>query len=135
MTLTRMNRRNFLHVSGAAVGVSALGCGHASKPTIARESAPSAPPDVATSLRVFKMPAVTIQGSVSGRSFAHVAGVRASGRADQVSATTIFSAASLTKPVFAMAARRLVRSGKLDWHRPLQDYLSVTAWRVRSHGR
>lgn len=82
-------------------------------------------------------------GTASGRPFLHVAGVRASGRPDPVVATTVFSAASLTKPVFTMAVRQLVRGGQLDWRRPLQDYLpldltgaaaKITAEHVLSHG-
>ena len=55
----------------------------------------------------------------------------------------MFSAASLTKPVFAMEVRRLVREGRLEWRKPLQDYLplglsgeaaAVTAEHVLTHG-
>lgn len=82
-------------------------------------------------------------GAVAAKPFLHVAGVREAGKPDPVTADTIFSAASLTKPVFTMAVRRLAREGKLEWRKPLQDYMplgltgpaaTITAEHVLSHG-
>jgi len=133
-----MRRRTFLHAAAAAVGASA--CAHPSPPL----AAPADPGrDLASWLPVLKTPGLAAQGTVAGRPLLHLAGVRASGRADPILPTTVFSAASLTKPVFTMAVRQLVRGGKLDWKRPLQDYLplgltgpaaKITAEHVLSHG-
>lgn len=90
-----------------------------------------------------RTPGLAAQGIVAGRPFLHVAGVREAGKPEEILPTTWFSAASLTKPVFAMAVRQLVRNGQLDWHRPLQDYAplgltgvaaTITAEHVLSHG-
>ncbi|HSS00233.1 MAG TPA: serine hydrolase domain-containing protein [Kofleriaceae bacterium] len=115
-----MRRRTFLHATAAAVGASA--CGHSSPPLAAPAAAG---PDLASWLPVLKTPGLAAKGSLSGRSLVHVAGVRAAGRGDPITPTTVFSAASLTKPVFTMVVRQLARSGRLDWRRPLQDYLSL----------
>jgi len=41
-----------------------------------------------------------------------------------VSHRTFFPAASLSKPVFAWAVQDLAKQGKIDWNRPLQDYVA-----------
>jgi CubicO group peptidase (beta-lactamase class C family) len=133
-----MRRRTFLHTAAAAVGASA--CGHASPPVATPADAGR---DLASSLPVLRTPGLAAKGTLFGRPLLHLAGVRASGRADPIVPTTVFSAASLTKPVFAMAVRQLVRGGRLEWRRPLQDYLplgltgpaaKITAEHVLSHG-
>ena len=50
-------------------------------------------------------------------------GVRDRGTGAPVEATTLFEAASITKPVFAFAALRLAERGVLDLDRPLHEYL------------
>lgn len=72
-----------------------------------------------------RTPGLAAQGVIGGKPFRHLAGVREAGRPDAVAAETVFPAASLTKPVFAMAVRRLVREGALEWRKPLQDYLAL----------
>lgn len=90
-----------------------------------------------------RTPGLAAQGMVAGRPFLQVAGVRETGKPEAIRPSTVFSAASLTKPVFAMAVRQLVRAGKLDWRKPLQEYLplgltgtaaTITAEHVLSHG-
>ncbi|HUR79227.1 MAG TPA: serine hydrolase domain-containing protein [Thermoanaerobaculia bacterium] len=133
-----MNRRSFLHASAAAVGASALSCAH-----VAPVPDAETPLDLATLLEVLRTPGLAAQGTIQGRPFLHVAGVREVGKPDPVLPTTMFSAASLTKPVFTMAVRELVRSGRLEWHKPLQDYAplgltgdaaTITTGHVLSHG-
>lgn len=94
-------------------------------------------------LEVTKVPGIAAKGRVNGEPFLHLAGLREVEKPDPIAAATLFSAASLTKPVFAMEVRRLAREGKLDWHKPLQDYLpldltgdaaSITAEHVLTHG-
>ena len=72
-------------------------------------------------------------GSVPGGSIAVVVdgklafqagvGVERSGELTPVSSTTLFRAASLSKPVLAVAALRLVETGALDLSRPITTYL------------
>src|SRR5687768_4230243 len=102
-----------------------------------------APLDLAALLEVTKTPGLAAQGVIGGKPFLHVGGVREVGRPEPVTADTVFSAASLTKPVFAMEVRRLVREGKLAWRKPLQEYVAlgltgdaalITAEHVLSHG-
>src|SRR5689334_15258678 len=132
-----MRRRTFLHTAAAAVGASA--CAHTSPPRTARTDAAR---DLARWLPALRTPGLAAAGTVAGRPLLHLAGVRATGRPDPITPTTVFSAASLTKPVFAMSVRQLVRTGRLDWRRPLQDYLplgltgtaaKITASHVLSH--
>jgi CubicO group peptidase (beta-lactamase class C family) len=133
--MPRMNRRTFLLSSATAI---------ATAPVLAHDTkAVDTPIDLDTLLEVTKTPGLAAKGTVNGKSFLQLAGVRAAGNPDPILADTLFSAASLTKPVFAMEVRRLVREGKLDWHRPLQDYLpfgltgdaaSINAEHVLTHG-
>ena len=73
-------------------------------------------------------------------------GVKNSKTSEQVTDSTIFEAASLSKPVFAYAVLKLVEAGKMDLDTPLNKYMSgnydvgddvrlgqITARRVLSH--
>lgn len=72
-------------------------------------------------------------------------GVRTAGKPDEVRGDTIFEAASMSKPLAAYAALKLVEQGKLDLDRPLCEYLDepylkdellhlkITARMVMSH--
>ena len=71
-----------------------------------------------------KVPGVSIVG-IEGR---HIAwerqyGVRAADQPEEVRSDTIFEAASMSKPLAAYAALKLVEQGRLDLDRPLRDYL------------
>lgn len=50
-------------------------------------------------------------------------GTREVGKAQPVTADTVFEAASMTKPLLAYAALKLVEQGQLDLDRPLASYL------------
>ncbi|MFP8880743.1 MAG: serine hydrolase domain-containing protein [Myxococcota bacterium] len=52
-------------------------------------------------------------------------GVRVADTAERVGERTIFEAGSMSKPLFAFAALRLVDAGKLDLDRPLDSYLAA----------
>jgi len=112
-----MKRRMFVGLmAGAAV------CATSKFTTETR--AESKPPDVARMLDVTRVPGVAVAGIKEAGPYQLFAGVgRAGGPA--VTASTIFPAASLTKPVFAWAVYNLAKQGKLDWNRPLQDYLDL----------
>ena len=125
-----VSRRSFLKTPGLlAVGAT-------------RADARVVPADIAALLEVTKTPGLAAAGAIGGKPFLHVAGVREVGRPERVAADTVFSAASLTKPVFAMEVRRLVREGRLEWGKPLQSYVplgltgdaaSITAEHVLTH--
>ena len=130
-----MNRRRFLASSTlAAAGLSS--------PAIAAPRKPSPALDLDLCREVTKVPAIVVAGVVDGAPLALASGVKHALRTDPVTIDTLFPAASLTKPVFALAVRRLVRAGKLSWDKPLQDVLDlgltgdaarITAAHVLSH--
>jgi CubicO group peptidase (beta-lactamase class C family) len=110
-----MKRRTFLAASTlAAIGATA-------KVDFAQTRTPQ--PDVAGMLEVTKVPGIAVAGVLHGKTFQQFAGLRQSGA--PINADTYFPAASLSKPVFAWAVRDLVKQGKLDLHKPLQDYLDL----------
>jgi CubicO group peptidase (beta-lactamase class C family) len=116
-----MNRRTFF------LSAAALAATPAFPQRIDREI------DLDTLLDVTSTPGLASAGAVKGKGFERIAGV---------SRDAAFSAASLSKPVFTMTVRDLVRQGKLDWNKPLQDYAplgltgdaaSITAEHVVTH--
>lgn len=127
------------------MGVAALGTapGALAQSKSKASLAASSPIDFDMLLEVTKTPGLAAKGMIAGKQYEHVAGVREAGKSAKITSETVFSAASLSKPVFAMAARKLVREGKLDWHKPLQEYTplgltgdaaTVTAEHVLTHG-
>jgi CubicO group peptidase (beta-lactamase class C family) len=59
-------------------------------------------------------------------------GVRTGGQSDPVDADTLFQAGSISKPIFALGAMRLVEQGRLALDDDIQQYL--TSWRLPSNG-
>jgi len=59
-------------------------------------------------------------------------GVREQGKRDPVTETTLFQAASISKPIFALAVMRLVEDGKLDLDEDVNHYLA--SWKVPANG-
>lgn len=93
-------------------------------------------------LAVTQVPAIAVAGIIDGKPFQRFAGVKSAANSVPIKADTWFSAASLSKPVFAWAVRDLVKQGKLEWSKPLQDYTDlgltgdakrITAENVLSH--
>jgi CubicO group peptidase (beta-lactamase class C family) len=60
-------------------------------------------------------------------------GTRTNGQADPVKVDTLFQAGSISKPVFAIGAMRLVEQGRIALDDDIQQYL--TPWRIPSNGR
>ena len=58
-------------------------------------------------------------------------GTQRRGEENAVSADTLFQAASISKPVFALAVMRLAKSRKIDLDADVNDYL--VSWRVPEH--
>lgn len=103
-----------------------------------------------------KIPALMKEGAIPGLSIAvirngdlawsHGFGVKNAKTNEPVTDTTMFEAASLSKPVFAYAVLKLVDAGKFDLDKPLNQYLpgnydvgddprlgQITARRVLTH--
>ncbi|MCC6770906.1 MAG: serine hydrolase [Gemmatimonadaceae bacterium] len=77
----------------------------------------------------YKVPGVSIAVADSGRIvWARSFGVKEAGTTDSVTPTTIFQAASISKPVAATGMMRLVQEGKLSLDAPVNDYL--TSWKL-----
>ncbi|MEJ2216170.1 MAG: serine hydrolase [Gemmatimonadota bacterium] len=77
----------------------------------------------------YHVPGISIAVADSGRIvWARGFGVKEAGETDSVTATTLFQAASISKPVAATAMLRMVAAGKLDLDRPVNDYLK--SWKV-----
>ena len=128
-----MNRRCFLTSSTLALSAPLL----AAPP---KKTSPAVDLDLCR--EVTKVPGIVVAGVVDGAPLALASGVKHAGKADPVTVDTLFPAASLTKPVFALAVRKLVRAGKLAWDKPLQDVVDlgltgdaarITAAHVLSH--
>ncbi|MCI0434419.1 MAG: beta-lactamase family protein [Gemmatimonadetes bacterium] len=87
-------------------------------------------------MREYRVPGASLAVILDGEvAFTRVYGVRRAGEPDAVDDGTVFQAASLTKPVVAWGAHRLVAEDRLDLDRPLYEYVD-TLWvsdpRVRS---
>lgn len=79
---------------------------------------------VAEVMRTFDVPGLTIAIVKDGQTVvARGYGVKELGKADRVDANTLFGIASNTKVVTATALGMLVEQGKLDWNKPVIDYL------------
>ncbi|MBI5773056.1 MAG: serine hydrolase, partial [Verrucomicrobia bacterium] len=71
-----------------------------------------------------KVPGVAIVGIADRRiAWERQYGVRAAGQPETVRNDTLFEAASMSKPLAAYAALKLVEQGRLDLDRPLREYL------------
>jgi CubicO group peptidase (beta-lactamase class C family) len=75
-------------------------------------------------LEVTRVPGVAVAGIKEERPYQLFAGVQRAG-GPPITAGTRFPAASLSKPVFAWAVHDLAKKGKIDWNRPLQDYIDL----------
>lgn len=77
----------------------------------------------------YKVPGVSIAVVDSGRVvWARGFGVKEAGTTDSVTITTLFQAASISKPVTATGMLRLVQEGKLSLDAPVNDFL--TSWKL-----
>lgn len=134
-----MDRRAFVSISAAAtVGLS---CGgnddHQGQSSIRAQHL-----DLDAMLDVTRVPGVAVAGIINSRAVEFYHGVKRAGDSSPIAAGTSFPAASLSKAVFAWAVRDLVKEGKLEWTRPLEDYAPlgltgaarrITAEHVLSH--
>ena len=134
-----MQRRTFLQQAISSTGIAS--------PLISPSWKPSAPrsyiAELSRLMRAAPVPGAVI-AVVEGRKLAWVAplGVLTEGSPAPVTESSLFEAASLTKPLVAYAAFALRDAGKFDFDKPLVEYLddlpnaaahTVTARHVMSH--
>jgi CubicO group peptidase (beta-lactamase class C family) len=90
---------------------------------------PSAPMKLADRMKFYKTPGISIAVINKGRiEWARGYGVRETGGNEAVTPETLFQAASISKPVAAMAALLVVQQGKLDIDEDLNRKLN--SWKV-----
>lgn len=90
---------------------------------------PSAPMTLADRMKFYNTPGISIAVIDKGRvEWARGYGVRETDGSDAVTPDTLFQAASISKPVAAMAALRLVQEGRLDLDEDVNSKLS--SWKV-----
>lgn len=104
---------------------------------------PSAPMKLADRMKYYNTPGISIAVIDKGRvEWARGYGVRETGGSEAVTPETVFQAASISKPVAAMAALRLVQQGKLNldedvnrkltsWKLPENEFMSAKKVTVR----
>ena len=81
----------------------------------------------------FASPGVSIAVVDEGRvAWERGFGIRTNGNPEPVGADTLFQAGSVSKPVFALGAMRLVQDGQIAVDGDIQQYL--TSWRIPSNG-
>jgi CubicO group peptidase (beta-lactamase class C family) len=92
------------------------------------------PVDLPALMQRLRIPAVSIAVIGAGElAWAHAWGVAEAGRPDPVTPQTLFQAGSISKPVAAMCALRLVAQGRLDLETDVNDVL--VSWKVpANHG-
>jgi CubicO group peptidase (beta-lactamase class C family) len=98
-------------------------------PPVAVAGSPSAKYSLSDRMAFHKVPGVSIAVVDSGQIvWAKGFGVKETGTTDSVTPTTMFQAASISKPVAATAMLRLVEDGKLNLDQDVNVYL--TSWKV-----
>ena len=99
------------------------------RPAIAIKGAPAVTYALAERMAKYKVPGVSIAVVDSGRIvWSRAYGVKEAGTTDSVTTTTLFQAASISKPVAATAMMRLVEQGTLALDTPVNQYLK--SWKV-----
>lgn len=121
---------------------------HGLLPNTVIKGAPPATMELAERMQFYKVPGVSVAVIQDGRvDWARGYGVKEAGKSDPVTPETMFQAASISKPIAALAALRLVQEGRLQldedvnaklvsWHVPENDLTreqKVTLRRLLSH--
>lgn len=95
-------------------------------PSIVIKGAPEKNHTLTDSMAKFNVPGVSIALIHDGKlAWAQGFGVKTAGSSDAVTSTTLFQAASISKPVSATAMLRLVEQGKLSLDTPINTYLKT----------
>ncbi|HEX5633000.1 MAG TPA: serine hydrolase domain-containing protein, partial [Gemmatimonadales bacterium] len=125
----RPSRRRWMALTAAGalglMGSPGASLGHA----IRRGTASGAPgqgsDEIARLMRLASVPGLAWAEVTAGTVRTGGVGVRVAGGSEAVDADTVFEAASLSKPVFAMLVMQLAAEGVLDLERPLRTYLPL----------
>src|SRR5688572_20662951 len=139
-----LTRRIFLSVTGQAISAVLLGCSRAD--SAFEKSVANLASRITELMQKLRVPGVSIAIVRDAQvAWAKSFGVRDESTAVPVDAGTIFSAQSMSKPVFAYRVMKLCEQGVLDLDAPLTNYTSdvfvkddpqlkeITARRVLSH--
>src|SRR5262245_9688433 len=111
------------------IGIRQIGVAIAALAAAAFCSAQEAPDALAKRMALYGVPGVSMAVVVDRKiAWAQSFGVLEIGKATPVDTDTVFQAASISKPVAAIAALRLVEQGKLSLDAPINDYLK--SWKV-----
>jgi CubicO group peptidase (beta-lactamase class C family) len=115
--------------SAAAVGSRIAAVEKGLIPPVVIKGAPLPGWSLEERMRFYNIPGLSIAVINNGRlEWAKGYGVKKNGDPDPVTTGTIFAAGSISKPVTAMAALRLVQEGKLDLNQNVNERL--TSWQV-----
>src|SRR5262252_3828322 len=99
------------------------------RPPVEVEGKPPVDWTLAERMENYKVPGVSIAVVEGGRiAWARGVGVKEAGTSDSVAPTTLFQAASISKPVTATATLRLVERGTLNLDTNVNRYL--TSWKM-----
>jgi CubicO group peptidase (beta-lactamase class C family) len=128
-----IHRRAATRAFYVAVAIELTGCAASSA---SRSVSPSASDPAAAAIAArlaSRLPALIDSAGIPGMAVAVITnrriewiegfGVRSVSDSSKVDANTVFEGASLSKPVLAYAALKLVDAGKLDLDRPLTEYM------------
>ena len=114
-----MKRKQFVASAAAFSGIASF------RRALAQGATPNDAASLDEELRWAIAPGVSVATLGAGRIETRQAGVLLAGTQRIVTPSSIFEAASLSKPLFAYAVmERLVATGRLELDRPLQRYLS-----------
>jgi CubicO group peptidase (beta-lactamase class C family) len=115
-----MQRRAFL--KGIAAG--AVLAGNPALPAVLDRSQAKTSLDLERLLAETRVPAIAVAGVIEGKEYQICTWMKAPDNT-AITTRTFFPACSLSKPVFAWGVRELVRKGKLELSKPLQDYADL----------
>ena len=121
----RLSRRSAVSRMAATAAALAVPA-HVRAATPARDALePMSDAEIERLLRQASVPAVSVAVIDRGKTTFRAIGLRRAGDAERITSGTVFSAASLSKPLFAYAFHGLVLDGMLSLDQPLRDLLPL----------
>ena len=121
----RLSRRGALLRLGVAAAVLAVPRAAHGATRARGATEPMSDTEIERVLRLASVPAVSMAVIDRDKTTFRAIGMRRAGEADKVTPGTVFSAASLSKPMFAYAFHGLVLDGKLSLDQPLRELLPL----------